>query len=280
MVQLIGIGTFSKACHLSIRTLRHYHDEGLLVPAEIDRATGYRRYHPDQLATALAIGRLRSLELSLPEVAAVLAASDTETVAGILKAHRARMEARLDATGQILAVVAELLGIDPPPSAPVVRERWAPPQLVASVRTVTPVLGLADVLAAAAGQLGVFLDGHGLLPAGPAGALYAGESFDETALDVEAFVPLAAAVPSDGRVAVRELPGQRLAVTVHRGAYGTIADAFAAVAAWIARHDRVPGGPLREVRLVGPDDTTDERELRTEVGWPVEPAPAPPPPSR
>jgi AhpD family alkylhydroperoxidase len=70
MVQLLGIGTFSRACHLSIRTLRHYHDEGLLVPAEIDRATGYRRYHPDQLAIALAIGRLRSLEREVVSLAA------------------------------------------------------------------------------------------------------------------------------------------------------------------------------------------------------------------
>jgi hypothetical protein len=44
MDTLVGIGDFSKMTYLSIKALRHYHDVGLLEPADVDPATGHRRY--------------------------------------------------------------------------------------------------------------------------------------------------------------------------------------------------------------------------------------------
>ena len=46
----LSIGDFSRATHLSIKTLRHYHDRGLLAPSEVDPDTGYRRYTTSQIA--------------------------------------------------------------------------------------------------------------------------------------------------------------------------------------------------------------------------------------
>ncbi len=40
----LPIGDFSRATHLSVKTLRYYHRVGLLEPAEVDPDTGYRRY--------------------------------------------------------------------------------------------------------------------------------------------------------------------------------------------------------------------------------------------
>lgn len=41
---MLAIGEFSRLTHLSVRTLRRYHDADLLVPAVVDDATGYRYY--------------------------------------------------------------------------------------------------------------------------------------------------------------------------------------------------------------------------------------------
>ena len=41
---MLTIGDFSRATLLTIKTLRHYHDTGLLEAAEVDPHTGYRRY--------------------------------------------------------------------------------------------------------------------------------------------------------------------------------------------------------------------------------------------
>ena len=65
---VLAIGEFSRLTHLSIRTLRRYHEAGLLEPARVDDATGYRSYTPDQIPTAQVIHRLRELDVPLPEV--------------------------------------------------------------------------------------------------------------------------------------------------------------------------------------------------------------------
>ncbi len=38
------IGELSKLCNISVKTLRYYDAEGLLVPDEIDKFTGYWEY--------------------------------------------------------------------------------------------------------------------------------------------------------------------------------------------------------------------------------------------
>ena len=47
----MSISEFSRATYLSVRTLRHYDDAGLLA-AEIDLRTGDRHHRPDQIGTA------------------------------------------------------------------------------------------------------------------------------------------------------------------------------------------------------------------------------------
>src|SRR3712207_6140467 len=63
---MLAIGEFSRMTHLSVRTLRRYHEAGLLEPATVDDATGYRYYSADQIPTAQVIHRLRQLDVPLP----------------------------------------------------------------------------------------------------------------------------------------------------------------------------------------------------------------------
>ena len=51
----LAIGDFSRMTHLSVKALRDYHDVRLLVPAEIDPASGYRFYEPGQVPIAQVI---------------------------------------------------------------------------------------------------------------------------------------------------------------------------------------------------------------------------------
>jgi DNA-binding transcriptional MerR regulator len=61
MDHALAIGDFSRATHMSIKTLRHYHRVGLLEPAQVDPFTGYRRYTAAQIPTAQVIRRFRQL---------------------------------------------------------------------------------------------------------------------------------------------------------------------------------------------------------------------------
>lgn len=53
----LSIGDFSRATHLTVKTLRHYHRTGLLEPADVDPHTGYRRYTAEQIPLAQIIRR-------------------------------------------------------------------------------------------------------------------------------------------------------------------------------------------------------------------------------
>lgn len=69
---MLKIGEFSKLSMLTIKALRFYEKEGLLLPARVDEWTGYRFYETWQLETAAAIKALRQLDFSVEEIRAYL----------------------------------------------------------------------------------------------------------------------------------------------------------------------------------------------------------------
>ena len=83
----MGIGDFARATHLTAKTLRHYHQIGLLEPAEIDPDSGYRRYGSGQIGRALVIARFRALDMGLDDIRRVLEAPDVETRNKVIAAH-------------------------------------------------------------------------------------------------------------------------------------------------------------------------------------------------
>ena len=62
------IGEFSKLCQVTVKTLRHYEEIGLLVPFDVDEWTGYRYYNIDQLRRMNRIVYLKQLGFSLEEI--------------------------------------------------------------------------------------------------------------------------------------------------------------------------------------------------------------------
>ena len=65
-----------------------------------------------------------------------------------------------------------------------------------------------------------------------------------------------------------------LAIISHHGSL-TDADLSYAKLGSYATHEISIDGPLREYYLIGVDDTSDEAEWRTEIGWPIFRAGAP-----
>lgn len=65
---MLKIGEFSKLSMLTVKALRFYEKEGLLVPAEIDKWSGYLFYETNQLETAAVIKALRQLDFSVEEI--------------------------------------------------------------------------------------------------------------------------------------------------------------------------------------------------------------------
>jgi DNA-binding transcriptional MerR regulator len=267
MTVLLTIGDFSRMTHLSVKALRHYHDVGLLEPAEIDRSSGYRFYDADQVPIAQVIRRFRDLGMPVDQVKSVLDAPDVTTRNQVIVAHLERMEDQLEATR---ATVASLRAVLETPLTPA-------PVEYRSVGA-TPTLAIRESIAAAdmvAWWTGAFQELHKALKdlqvgrAGPDGCLYPNEMFELEEGEMVAFVPVTAAVDQSGRVHGYQLPAVELAIMVHPGSYDELDQTYGALGTHVAERAIGVEGPIRELYLVSPFDTDDTSELRTELGWPV-----------
>lgn len=76
--ELFSIGNIAKMFHLSVSSLRHYEDIGLLKPEFIDPASGYRYYSTRQFEILNTIRYLRALDLPLQEISDFLQNRDVE----------------------------------------------------------------------------------------------------------------------------------------------------------------------------------------------------------
>ncbi|MEU8663352.1 MerR family DNA-binding transcriptional regulator [Actinoplanes philippinensis] len=100
-----GIGEAARASGLSISALRFYDSAGVLVPAAVDPATGYRRYTSEQVRAARLIAGLRRVGMPVTEIAAAVQDlfHDPAAVRTKLDDHLVRLESGLaDAKRELL----------------------------------------------------------------------------------------------------------------------------------------------------------------------------------
>jgi DNA-binding transcriptional MerR regulator len=263
----LAIGDFSRMTHLSIKALRHYHDVGLLEPAAIDPASGYRFYEPDQLSVAQVIRRFRDLDMPLDEIRAMLSAPDVATRNRVIVAHLQRMESQLADTQATVSSLRSLLERAPAPL--VVEHRSTGPVRALAITEQVSTADLVDWLLAAFTELDAVLRDAAVRPAGPRGALYPAEVFELEVGQMVAFVPVPAELAGTGRARMTEIPAAELAVAVHHGAFGDLDQTYSALGTYVAEREIGVDGPIREMYLVSPFETSDPSKYVTEVCWPV-----------
>lgn len=69
---MYSIGEFSRITGLTVKTLRFYHEKGLLLPQCVDAESSYRYYSTHQIEPARVIARLRSMDFSLEQIGEIL----------------------------------------------------------------------------------------------------------------------------------------------------------------------------------------------------------------
>lgn len=141
------IGEFAAHGRVSVRMLRHYDAIGLLVPAQVDPQSGYRRYEPTQLGSLLRIVELRDLGCSLEDAAVVLGAEDEKAaLRAVLEHRRAELEASLAADEARLArLTARLSAIEGAHPMSELVFRRLEPVTVYSARGTAPGMGPENV---------------------------------------------------------------------------------------------------------------------------------------
>ncbi len=257
----LTIGEFSRRCLLSPKALRLYDRQGLLVPAEVDPVTGYRRYRESQLETARLIARLRQLDMPLATVARIVNLPEAER-ADALAAWWESVERRIAGQRDLLIyLLVGLAGKERNYDMFTIEERDIPAQFV-----------LTEQRHITVPHLEVWLDErmpamHGIAErfggiTGAAFIIYHGEVNEESDGPVEICIPVDETRKDKIDVPTRVEPAHREAFTrISKSMveFPQILTAYDAVEKWIESNGRECTGSPREVYFTdfmaaGPDD--------------------------
>ncbi|HYI07189.1 MAG TPA: helix-turn-helix domain-containing protein [Reyranella sp.] len=260
---MLRIGEFARRGRVSVKALRHYEAIGLLRPAHVDAATGYRSYETEQLDNLHRLMVLRALGLSLERIRQMLQDEPSpERMRRLLDERRAAVARRIDAEqAQLAAIEARIRHLEGDrDAAPGAVVRDVPAAFVASLRRVVPDYGVVDSLfdeIARALPDTARIAGHG--------AVWHHCAPHKRQIDCEALVLLERPV-STRNVRLYRLPACRAACVVHPSDEEDFASARAAAKAAVADQPFEIEGPMRERYF---SSAGDSRFDLTEIQFPL-----------
>ncbi|HKS58171.1 MAG TPA: MerR family transcriptional regulator [Steroidobacteraceae bacterium] len=268
LARLLSIGEFAAATQLSQKALRIYDEQRLLPPARIDTMTGYRYYSSDQVPLGRLVRTLREMNLSLTDIASVVAAKDgggAETVLTDLAQeidHRYAREKRAFHTALVLLRKPSRADV------PEIIERSRPDMTVAVRPFVASRYDFVEKFRGEARAMSELLAQAGLVVAGDASCVLLDPlSDDESRLEVVIPVKTPARIPQG--ITLRQLPAAScaaIAADVRQAHAAELAGALDALFDWFDRR----GYHAIETPLVSIG--ADAAGLHTEIVWAFEPA--------
>jgi DNA-binding transcriptional MerR regulator len=276
---MFSIGEFARHGRISVRMLRHYDAIGLLQPAHVDPASGYRFYQAGQLSDLNRIIALKELGFTLQQVQEILAERLTAAeLRGMLRLRRAEINAQIEAeTARLARVEARLATIEDegrPAIEGVVTKRIAPVRVaeLAGVAASFQPEDITPVIQPLYRGLWARLAEADLSPAGPAVAYYEDCEPPAGGVVVHAAFPVSAEPGALDGVTVLELPEILQAATIiHHGSMDDVLVTGQALARWTDANGFSSVGYLREVTIAW---SPDVEQWVTELQQPVRPAPA------
>jgi DNA-binding transcriptional MerR regulator len=264
--RLLSIGEFAAATQLSQKALRIYDEQHLLPPARIDIATGYRYYSSEQVPLGRLVRTLREMNLSLTDIANVVASKD-----GGAEALLAQLAREIDEryAREKRAFHAALVQLRRPSRAevPEIIERSRPDTTVAVRPFMANRHDFVEKFRTEARAMSELLTHAGLGASEACCALIDPLSDDEGRLEVVIPVQTPTRIPQG--VTLRQLPASAcaaIATSVRHAHASELAGALDALFDWFDRRGcRALDSPLVSIG-------TDAAGLHTEITWAFEPA--------
>jgi DNA-binding transcriptional MerR regulator/effector-binding domain-containing protein len=248
---MFSIGEFSRITGLSVKTLRFYHEKGILVPAAIDDQSGYRYYDERNIEVARVIIALRDIDFSLDDIAEIIRTYDDDSdILNLLDRQKQSIAEHMRHYADVARRIERLIEMERQSreqslrSPMKVEERTIEPLLVGGMRMKGKYSDCGRGFAALYKQLGRYAAGK------PLNLYYDGEYRDDDA-NFEPCLPLRKPVPKEG-ISVRELPGGRCVSLLHQGPYEELGRSYSRVLRYIKQKGLVVVLPTREVYHKGP----------------------------
>ena len=248
---MFSIGEFSKVTGLTVKTLRFYHEQGVLVPSCVDDQTGYRYYDRSKIETANVIVRLRNLDFPLADITEILRNHDDEaSILDYLERQRAVIVKKLERYREIDQVLKQVISTEREARDAMetsefhVEERRIDTMLIAGVRMRGKYGDCGKGFALLGRKFGRHFCGKPMM-------LHYDCEYKEDDADFEACAPIRKGSEVEG-ISVRELPGGQAVTLIHKGAYDELGRSYEKITAYVKENGYDIVVPSREVYLKGP----------------------------
>ena len=261
------IGDFANLARVSTRVLRHYDRIGLLAPAHVDPATGYRFYSAKQLADVNQIVALRDLGFGLNAIADMAAGELTSTeLREMLTLRQDEVAAEREAAEHRLRMIDSRIAQleDHESSVNLVRKSipamtvWSMPYETANIEEAF------DALSCMVRDMSVHIED--LVP--PYGLARWTAGFDEERFAMEFGVPIDARLEDaadQAGMSMVDLPAVDVVSSVRASDRHDTHVTNAAIGQWIENESAAIAGPIREVLLADPLAGDPEQVIEVQV---------------
>lgn len=262
---LYKIGMFAAMNHITVKTLRFYEEQGLLMPALIHPETGYRYYTLSQMAVLHQITSLKLAGFTLEEITHINSGADEKAV--LLKKKSELLAKISDLTKQIAVVDGYLSKRKTGLSAPVLIKN-IPETTVAFMQI---RLESYDRLFDRMPEMGALMEKAGCECALPEYCFtnYLEPGYKDGDIPVEICESVVEAKKETGELRFKTLPEIRAACVFHKGSYRTFSESYEAVLRYIEENGYEIAGEIRESYIDGIWNKDDESQWLSEIHVPI-----------
>ena len=262
---LYKIGMFAAMNHVTVKTLRFYEEQGLLIPALIHPDTGYRYYTLSQMAVLHQITALKLAGFKLEEIANINSGADE--IAVLLKKKAELLEKIADITRQIAVVDGYLAKKKTGLSSPVLI-KTIPETTVAFMRI---RLESYDCLFDRMPEMGALMEKAGCECALPEYCFtaYPESGYKDGDIPVEICESVVEAKKEIGDLKFKTMPEIQAACVFHKGSYRTFSESYETVLRYIEENGYEIAGEIRESYIDGVWNKDDESRWLSEIQVPV-----------
>ena len=262
---LYRIGMFAAMNHITIKTLRYYEEQGLLVPAFVDEENGYRYYTMDQMSLLHQISALKEAGLTLEDIKQVRAGVNaTELLTAKKKEILMQMAALSDKLARLEGYLGNsYMSLD----TPVLLKKISPVICATMQARIESYDNLFDAMPA----MGAEMERLGCECAVPEYCFtsYPEPGYKDTQILVETCEAVTEALPDSEIVKFQEFPEILAACIYHKGAYEKFPETYERVLHYIEENHYEICGNIREVYIDGIWNKESKEEWLSEIQIPV-----------
>lgn len=262
---LYRIGLFAQMNRITVKALRFYEEQGLLLPAKIDEESGYRYYTMSQMETLHRILALKEAGFTIEDMKHLNASGDERGF--LLRKKKALLEKIAELTLQLSKIDGYLMAGGNSLSAPVMVKTI--PETVCAVmrRRIDSYDALFDIMP----ELGGYMEDAGCVCALPEYCFtqYLEPGFQEAQILVEVCEAVTEKKADRGCLRFRTIPEIRAACIYHKGSYRDFPKTYEVILRYIEENGYEICGNIRESYIDGVWNKDSEDKWLSEIQIPV-----------